>query len=220
MKLSLENLSQNLSWKGYRLPQYDIQAARDYTKAHPVWLHFGAGNLFRAFPAVLAQRLLTARLSRAGVICCEGYDEELIDRCYRSCDHLSIVATVYPNGTVNKEVVASVTESLKMSEDEDFHQPRPADGVVHHHGKRLRPARRPAPFFTRGRSGYPARPASCFHVCRPHHGTVPRARPRRSCTSRAGFARQLPEQQPPAPPHDDRPRRWLARTRTHHAGGL
>ena len=119
MKLSLENLSQNLSWKGYRLPQYDIQAARDYTKAHPVWLHFGAGNLFRAFPAVLAQRLLTARLSRAGVICCEGYDEELIDRCYRSCDHLSIVATVYPNGTVNKEVVASVTESLKMSEDED-----------------------------------------------------------------------------------------------------
>ncbi len=37
MKLSLENLSQNLSWKGYRLPQYDIQAARDYTKAHPVW---------------------------------------------------------------------------------------------------------------------------------------------------------------------------------------
>ncbi len=53
------------------------------------------------------------------MICCEGYDEELIDRCYRSCDHLSIVATVYPNGTVNKEVVASVTESLKMSEDED-----------------------------------------------------------------------------------------------------
>lgn len=117
MKLSLDNLSQNLSWKGYRLPQYDVQAAREYTKEHPVWLHFGAGNLFRAFPAVLAQRLLTARLSKSGVICCEGYDEELIDRCYRDCDHLSVVATLYPNGTINKEVVASVTESLKMSED-------------------------------------------------------------------------------------------------------
>ena len=48
---------------------YDLSLIHIY----PVWLHFGAGNLFRAFPAVLAQRLLTARLSRAGVICCEGY---------------------------------------------------------------------------------------------------------------------------------------------------
>lgn len=117
MKLSLNQLTQNLSWKGYRLPQYDVRAARNYTREHPVWLHFGAGNLFRAFPAVLAQRMLTAGLSQSGVICCEGYDEELIDRCYRDCDHLSIVATLYPNGTINKEVVASVTESLKVSED-------------------------------------------------------------------------------------------------------
>ena len=51
------------------------------------------------------------------MICCDGYDEELIDRCYRACDHLSLVVTLYSNGTINKEVVASVTESLKMSED-------------------------------------------------------------------------------------------------------
>ena len=43
--------------------------------------------------------------------------EELIDRCYRACDHLSLVVTLYSNGTINKEVVASVTESLKLSED-------------------------------------------------------------------------------------------------------
>src|SRR5699024_4643964 len=79
--------------------------------------HLGAGNLFRAFPAVLAQRMLTAGLADTGVICCDGYDEELIDRCYRACDHLSLVVTVYSNGTINKEVVASVTESIKMSED-------------------------------------------------------------------------------------------------------
>ena len=104
MKLSLENLSQNLSWKGYRLPQYDIQAARDYTKAHPVWLHFGAGNLFRAFPAVLAQRLLTARLSRAGVICCEGYDEELIDRCGLGAPRvMSLVTMLEMDGILRRE---------------------------------------------------------------------------------------------------------------------
>ena len=61
--------------------------------------------------------MLTAGLSDAGIICCDGYDEELIDRCYRACDHLSLVVTLYSNGTINKEIVASVTESLKMSED-------------------------------------------------------------------------------------------------------
>ncbi len=81
------------------------------------WLHFGAGNLCRAFPAVLAQRLLTAGLTDTGIICCDGYDEELIDRCYRACDHLSLSVTLYSNGTINKEIVASVTESLKLSED-------------------------------------------------------------------------------------------------------
>ena len=117
MKLTKESIKHNASWKGYRLPQYDIDAVREATRTAPTWLHFGAGNLFRAFPAVLAQRMLTAGLSETGVICCDGYDEELIDRCYRACDHLSLVVTLYSNGTINKEVVASVTESLKLSKD-------------------------------------------------------------------------------------------------------
>lgn len=117
MKLTKESIKHNVAWKGYRLPQYDIDAVRENTHKAPTWLHFGAGNLFRAFPAVLAQRLLTAGLSDTGIICCDGYDEELIDRCYRACDHLSLVITLYSNGTINKEVVASVTESLKLSED-------------------------------------------------------------------------------------------------------
>ncbi len=119
MKLTLESLRNNLSWKGYRLPSYDIEAAREATHDTPTWLHFGAGSLFRAFPAALAQRLLTAELSKTGVICCEGYDEELIDRVYRANDNLSIIATLYADGHIQKEVIASVTESLKMSEDMD-----------------------------------------------------------------------------------------------------
>ena len=98
MKLTKESIKHNVAWKGYRLPQYDIDAVRENTHKAPTWLHFGAGNLFRAFPAVLAQRLLTAGLSDTGIICCDGYDEELIDRCYRACDHLSLVVTLYSNG--------------------------------------------------------------------------------------------------------------------------
>ena len=115
MKLTKESIKHNASWKGYRLPQYDIDAVRESTHKAPTWLHFGAGNLFRAFPAVLAQRLLTAGLTDTGIICCDGYDEELIDRCYRACDHLSLSVTLYSNGTINKEIIDSVTESLKLS---------------------------------------------------------------------------------------------------------
>lgn len=117
MKLTLESISHNLSWKGYRLPTYDIMAVRKNTHDNPTWIHFGAGNLFRAFPAALVQRLLVAGLSKTGIICCEGFDEELIDKVYRANDNLSIIATLYADGHIQKEVIASITESLKMSED-------------------------------------------------------------------------------------------------------
>ena len=83
MKLSLESLDKKVNWIGYRLPTYDIPAMRARTKADPKWLHFGAGNIFRAFPAMLVQRLMTAGLMDTGIICCEPYDEEIIDRVYR-----------------------------------------------------------------------------------------------------------------------------------------
>ena len=119
MKLNLESLSNKLAWKNYRLPTYDIEAVRAQTALQPIWLHFGAGNIFRAFPAVLAQRLLTAGLTDTGIVVCEGYDEELIDRVYRSHDNLSICVTLHSDGHLRREVVGSITESLKLSDDFD-----------------------------------------------------------------------------------------------------
>ena len=119
MKLNLQNLEKKVNWKGYRLPTYDIQEMRKTTKSRPVWLHIGAGNVFRAFPAVLAQRMLTAGLTNKGIICCEAFDEELIDKAYRPFDNLSICVTLYADGALKKEVVGSVAESLKMSADYD-----------------------------------------------------------------------------------------------------
>lgn len=119
MKLSLENLEKKVNWKGYRLPDYDINKMRAKTKEKPVWLHIGSGNIFRAFPAVLAQRMLTAGLTDKGIICCEPYDEEIIDKVYRPFDNLSICVTLYVDGALKKEVVGSVAESLKMSADFD-----------------------------------------------------------------------------------------------------
>ncbi|MDO4175667.1 MAG: mannitol dehydrogenase family protein [Eubacteriales bacterium] len=119
MKLSLENLEKRVNWKGYRLPEYDIPSMRAKTKANPTWMHIGAGNLFRAFPAVLAQRMLTAGLTDTGVICCEAYDTEIIDKVYRPFDNLSICVTLYADGVLKKEVVGSIAESIKLDIDFD-----------------------------------------------------------------------------------------------------
>ena len=104
MKLTKESIKHNVAWKGYRLPQYDIDAVRENTHKAPTWLHFGAGNLFRAFPAVLAQRLLTAGLSDTGIICCDGYDEELIDRCGLAAPRvMSLVTMLEMDGILRRE---------------------------------------------------------------------------------------------------------------------
>lgn len=117
MKLSLANLEKKVNWIGYRLPTYDVKAMVQNTKAEPTWLHIGAGNIFRAFPAVLAQRMLTAGLTNKGIICCEAYDEEIIDKVYRPFDNLSVCVTLYADGALKKEVVGSVAEALKFSAD-------------------------------------------------------------------------------------------------------
>ncbi|MCD8355491.1 MAG: mannitol dehydrogenase family protein [Clostridia bacterium] len=119
MKLSLENLEKKVNWKGYRLPDYDINTMRAKTRENPTWLHIGAGNVFRAFPAVLAQRMLTAGLTNKGIICCEAYDEEIIDKVYRPFDNLAICVTLYVDGALKKEVIGSIAESLKLSIDAD-----------------------------------------------------------------------------------------------------
>ena len=52
MNLSLQSL-QALAGKGYLVPKFDVPAMRAHTEKAPRWIHFGAGNIFRAFPAVL-----------------------------------------------------------------------------------------------------------------------------------------------------------------------
>ena len=47
------NLSAEWAEKGYELPKFDVEAVKAKTHAEPTWVHFGAGNIFRAFPAAV-----------------------------------------------------------------------------------------------------------------------------------------------------------------------
>ena len=99
--------------KGYLLPKYDIQKVREKTAKEPTWVHFGGGNIFRAFPAaILNDALNTGRYDR-GVIVAETFDFEVVDKAYAPYDNLSLLVSLQSTGTIEKKVIASVTEALK-----------------------------------------------------------------------------------------------------------
>ena len=60
MKLTLEGLKNKQDWEaaGIGLPSYDIEKVAEETRKAPVWVHFGAGNIFRIFIGGLADTLI------------------------------------------------------------------------------------------------------------------------------------------------------------------
>ncbi len=121
MKLTNEGLKDRKSWeeKGYKLPNYDREKVIVNTKQNPVWLHFGAGNIFRAFQANVVDELLDNGVMQSGLIVAEGYDYEIIEKYNRPCDDLSILATLKADGTVEKKVVGSIAESCILDEENE-----------------------------------------------------------------------------------------------------
>ena len=86
MKLNNKGLENKNAWEaaGYALPQYDREAVAARTKQNPFWIHFGAGNIFRAFQANVVQDLLNKGDLDRGLVVAEGYDYETV-----SYTHLS-----------------------------------------------------------------------------------------------------------------------------------
>ncbi len=113
MKLDATNVYSNNAWKenGYFVPTFDRDKMIEKTKAEPQWVHFGAGNIFRAFQANLSQRMLEQGFETKGLTVVEGFDYEIIEKMYRPHDNLSILVTLKADGNVEKSVIASIAES-------------------------------------------------------------------------------------------------------------
>lgn len=116
MKLRQSELTDASQWKerGYEIPEYDREAVSKETSNNPTWLHLGAGNIFRAFTAKLNHDLLNQGVVDTGIIVGEGFDYEIIEKAYQPYDNLSLLVTLKADGTVDKTVVGSVVESVKM----------------------------------------------------------------------------------------------------------
>ena len=100
MRLTGNILQDKELWasKGYSLPQFDRAAVTEKTKEAPFWLHFGAGNIFRAFQANIVQNLLNDNTLDKGLIVAEGYDYEIIEKINHPYDNYSILVTLKSDG--------------------------------------------------------------------------------------------------------------------------
>ena len=110
-------VNQKAEWEklGVKLLAFDHAAMTAATKEHPIWVHFGAGNIFRGFIAALQQRLLNEGLADRGIIAADTFDYDIIDKIYTPYDNLTMNVTLNPDGTTSREIIGSVAEGLRAN---------------------------------------------------------------------------------------------------------
>lgn len=122
MQLNEQGLkNERKEWEaaGYRLPQYDHEAMVKATKENPFWIHFGAGNIFRAFQANVVERLLNDGTLDRGLIAVGGH--EAMEKLFHPHDNYTVLVTLKADETVEKTIVGSLAETLTMDAGYDAH---------------------------------------------------------------------------------------------------
>ncbi len=113
MKLNLKDLD-SIKKSSAKVYSFDREKIKENTLERPEWIHFGAGNIFRIFPAALCQKLLEEKSMDTGILVAEGFDYEIIDDIYKPHDDLTLAVTLHADGSVDKEVIGSVVEAVKV----------------------------------------------------------------------------------------------------------
>lgn len=128
MKLCYEGLKDRDLWASadVKLPEFDWKAMCLETEKSPVWVHFGAGNIFRGFIARLQQELLNKGLAKSGIVAADTFDYGIIDEIYSPHDSMTLLVSLLSDGKIEKEIVASIAKGIRAGNayPEDMEQLR------------------------------------------------------------------------------------------------
>ena len=94
---------------GVELPHYDVASVKAEGTKNPKWIHFGGGNLFRAFHAELAHELANRHELDAGVIVCDTHDDSVVNSIYRPYDNNILEVIMEADGTLQKKLLTIVS---------------------------------------------------------------------------------------------------------------
>ena len=114
MRLNFQGLADSQAWAnaGIALPAFDTAKMREHTAENPVWVHFGAGNIFRGFIAALQQKLLDSGLAQSGIIAAETFDYDIIKKIYDPFDCMTLMVTLRASGKMDMNIIASIAQGI------------------------------------------------------------------------------------------------------------
>lgn len=101
-----------LTKMGVKLPSFDVDATRAAGARQPVWIHFGGGNLYRAFHAEIAQDVMDAGGLDRGVVVVETFSPFTVDEVYAPYDENILQVIMHEDGALEERVLASTAASL------------------------------------------------------------------------------------------------------------
>lgn len=115
LHLNRAGLRDTQAWAGagVALPCYDVEALAQETIDRCGWIHFGPGNLFRAYIAVLQQRLIRQGDARTGILAAVGAGSDAAEKIYAPHDNLSLSVVLGADGGLEKEVVGCIADVLR-----------------------------------------------------------------------------------------------------------
>lgn len=116
MRLNLNDIKKIDDSQNIIVPKYDIKALKEQTLKTPKWLHFGAGNIFRAFMGKIQQELIETNKANTGIIVAESFDTQIIEKAYKPFDNLTILTTLNKDGEFQNEIIGSIVESIEANE--------------------------------------------------------------------------------------------------------
>ena len=114
LQLNKESIKNTALWEqaGIENVKFNYDQMVALTTENPTWVHFGAGNIFRGFIAMLQQTLLNSGTVNSGIVVAETYDEEIIEKIYAPHDNLGLLAIMNTDGSLEKRLIGSISESL------------------------------------------------------------------------------------------------------------